>query len=105
TQGKAVKSSQPCEIGYFQGRRKPRNPSSLRIVHGRPAIVDCVLCGRLCHRPHVDDDRPLQRGSPMTTDLRPAITVFTPTYNRAHTLPRLYQSLLEQTFRDFEWLI
>ena len=33
------------------------------------------------------------------------ITVFTPTYNRAHTLPSLYRSLLEQTNRDFEWLI
>ena len=32
-------------------------------------------------------------------------TVFTPTYNRAHTLPRLYESLKLQTFRDFEWLI
>jgi glycosyltransferase involved in cell wall biosynthesis len=32
-------------------------------------------------------------------------TVFTPTYNRAATLPRVYQSLQAQTFRDFEWLI
>ena len=32
-------------------------------------------------------------------------TVFTPTYNRAHTLPRVYESLKRQTFRDFEWLI
>jgi glycosyltransferase involved in cell wall biosynthesis len=32
-------------------------------------------------------------------------TVFTPTYNRAHTLSRLHASLLEQTFKDFEWLI
>lgn len=32
-------------------------------------------------------------------------TVFTPTYNRAHTLPRVYESLLAQTLRDFEWLI
>ncbi len=32
-------------------------------------------------------------------------TLFTPTYNRAHTLPRLYASLERQTFRDFEWLI
>lgn len=32
-------------------------------------------------------------------------TVFTPTYNLAHTLPRLYESLERQTFRDFEWLI
>ena len=32
-------------------------------------------------------------------------TVFTPTYNRAHTLHRVYESLNAQTFRDFEWLI
>ena len=32
-------------------------------------------------------------------------TVFTPTYNRAHTLPRAFESLKRQTFRDFEWLI
>ena len=33
------------------------------------------------------------------------ITVFTPAYNRAHTLEALYRSLRRQTFRDFEWLI
>lgn len=33
------------------------------------------------------------------------ITVFTPTYNRAYTLPRLYESLKAQTFHDFEWVI
>ena len=33
------------------------------------------------------------------------ITVFTPTYNRAHTLPQLYDSLKNQSFQDFEWLI
>lgn len=33
------------------------------------------------------------------------ITVFTPSYNRAHTLPRTYQSLLEQSNKDFIWLI
>ena len=32
-------------------------------------------------------------------------TVFTPTYNRAATLARVYQSLQRQTFRDFEWVI
>jgi len=32
-------------------------------------------------------------------------TVFTPTYNRAHTLQRVYDSLAAQTFTDFEWLI
>ena len=33
------------------------------------------------------------------------ITVFTPTYNRAHTILRLYNSLLRQTYKDFEWLV
>jgi len=32
-------------------------------------------------------------------------TVHTPTYNRAHTLQRVYNSLCAQTFRHFEWLI
>ena len=32
-------------------------------------------------------------------------TIFTPTFNRAHPLPTLYRSLLEQTRRDFEWLV
>lgn len=34
-----------------------------------------------------------------------ALTVFTPTYNRAHTLGRTYQSLCHQTCRNFEWLV
>ncbi len=36
------------------------------------------------------------------------LTVFTPTYNRAHTLPRLYDSLVCQKLSEkysFEWLI
>jgi glycosyltransferase involved in cell wall biosynthesis len=32
-------------------------------------------------------------------------TVFTPTYNRAHTLKRVYDSLRAQTLRDFEWIV
>ena len=36
---------------------------------------------------------------------RNKLTVFTPTYNRVHTLPRLYDSLCRQTCRDFEWLV
>lgn len=35
----------------------------------------------------------------------PLITVFTPTYNRARLLPRLYESLLRQTEADFEWIV
>lgn len=33
------------------------------------------------------------------------ITVFTPAYNRASLLPRLYHSLCKQSIKDFEWLI
>lgn len=33
------------------------------------------------------------------------ISVFTATYNRAHTLTRLYQSLCSQSNSDFEWII
>ena len=33
------------------------------------------------------------------------ITVFTPTFNRAYIIDKLYQSLLRQTNKDFEWLV
>ncbi|MBE6677739.1 MAG: glycosyltransferase family 2 protein [Ruminococcaceae bacterium] len=33
------------------------------------------------------------------------LTIFTPTYNRAHTLPRLYESLCAQTDKRFEWIV
>lgn len=33
------------------------------------------------------------------------LTVFTPAYNRAHTLPRTYESLCRQSCKDFVWLI
>lgn len=35
----------------------------------------------------------------------PILTIFTPAYNRAHTLPRTYQSLLVQDCKDFIWLV
>jgi len=35
----------------------------------------------------------------------PLFTVFTPTYNRAHLLHRVYESLRAQTCRDFEWVV
>lgn len=40
----------------------------------------------------------------MDKKLLPGITVFTPTYNRSHTLSRLYESLLAQA-GEFEWLV
>lgn len=33
------------------------------------------------------------------------LTVFTPTYNRLHTITRTYESLYRQTCREFKWLI
>ena len=33
------------------------------------------------------------------------LTIFTPAYNRAHTLPRTYESLCHQNCKDFIWLI
>lgn len=33
------------------------------------------------------------------------LTIFTPTYNRAYILPKLYESLKKQTCLDFEWIL
>ena len=33
------------------------------------------------------------------------ITIFTPTYNRAYILPKLYNSLCKQTSKSFEWVL
>lgn len=33
------------------------------------------------------------------------ISIFTPTYNRAHTIHRVWNSLIVQTYTDFEWVI
>ncbi len=33
------------------------------------------------------------------------ITVFTPVYNRRHTIHRVFESLQNQTYKEFEWLV
>lgn len=33
------------------------------------------------------------------------ITVFTPTYNRAYIIKNLYASLIQQSYKNFEWII
>lgn len=33
------------------------------------------------------------------------LTVFTPSYNAAKTLPRTYKSLCSQTYKEFEWIV
>lgn len=37
--------------------------------------------------------------------MKKGITIFTPTYNRAYVLNRLYDSLARQTDKHFEWII
>jgi glycosyltransferase involved in cell wall biosynthesis len=37
--------------------------------------------------------------------MTPLFTVLTPTFNRAHTLPRVWDSLRAQTFDAFEWVV
>ena len=33
------------------------------------------------------------------------LTIFTPTYNRAYIISKLYESLKNQTSNEFEWII
>ena len=40
----------------------------------------------------------------MTSD-PPLFTIFTATFNRAHTLHRVFDSLQAQSLQDLEWLI
>ena len=47
----------------------------------------------------------LINGPVVSNNELPEFTVFTPTYNRADTLPALYESLRSQTYQNFEWLI
>ena len=39
------------------------------------------------------------------TTVKPFLTVFTPAYNRAHTINRTYESLLRQSNKNFIWLV
>ena len=36
---------------------------------------------------------------------KPLVSVITCTYNRANTLPKAYESLCKQTFKNFEWIV
>ncbi len=37
--------------------------------------------------------------------MKKLFTIFTPTYNRVHTLKKLYSSLCTQNYKNFEWVI
>lgn len=55
----------------------------------------------VCYRKHYE--RGINNQKQFRSDIK--LTVFTPTYNRAHTLPRTYESLKKQKCKDFLWLI
>ena len=46
-----------------------------------------------------------QQSDLWTSKYQYVFTVFTATYNRDHTLHRVYDSLKSQTYRSFEWLV
>ena len=37
--------------------------------------------------------------------MKPIVSIITPTYNRGHLLPRVWESLSRQTESDFQWII
>ena len=41
----------------------------------------------------------------ITSNDKPMLTIFTPTFNRAYTLHKCYESLIRQTVKNFIWLI
>lgn len=58
-----------------------------------------------CHQRGIKEVPPNSLMRSREADYPFTFTVFTPTFNRAQTLPRVYRSLQEQTFKDFEWLL
>lgn len=63
-------------------------------------MTDLHSTGQRSTDPHGAPD-----AAPADPTPSPLFTVFTPTYNRAHTLPRVWESLRRQTVRNFEWLV
>ena len=51
-------------------------------------------------------DEPALSSDPALLEARsPEVSVFTSTFNRAHTISRVWDSLCRQSFRNFEWVI
>lgn len=44
-------------------------------------------------------------GTPHEQLWKYAFTIFTPTYNRAHSIRKVFDSLQEQSFKNFEWIV
>ena len=41
----------------------------------------------------------------VSTHMNPAVSIVTPTYNRAHLLPRVWASIVRQTETNLEWIV
>lgn len=77
--------------------RKVRCSAPRRLYYKALTFVKTHVCSLriICKR------MPKEGGKPHMV----LLTVFTPTYNRAHTLPEAYCSLKAQTSKNFLWLI
>jgi glycosyltransferase involved in cell wall biosynthesis len=65
------------------------------------SILMSMIDAPVAHLP----ESSMSQSAAAATGAGPLFTVFTPTFNRAHTLHRVFDSLCAQTCRDFEWLI
>ena len=77
-------------------RRVSENPSQQRTTYDALDQADRALA-----RKRVG----VASGVATADETSVTFTVLTPTFNRAHTLERVYRSLCAQTCRDFEWLV
>src|SRR6266705_680676 len=97
--GAAVIARRRTSYGPFGPRRRCWR------LHTRSR--ELLKCGE--RRPERDQLYAMSMSSQMQalsdTGYQYTFTVFTPTYNHAYTLHRVYESLCVQTYRNFEWLV
>jgi hypothetical protein len=65
----------------------------------------CTRPERWCGPAHLNANGEPPRGKDDSARRTPKVTVLTLTYNRRHTLARVFDSLCSQTYGDFEWLV
>ena len=75
-------------------------------IYGFPSCVRHLI-DRMAHEREPRDKEKNTTSMDRTLDAAgtPLISIVTPTYNRARLLERLFASLKEQSFQDFEWIV